>query len=180
VYAWVTDLIAAWRGERIVLSSPMPLEVARRRLSGDPSGGATDVVRRPAATLNTRSAWRPVLRGRLRPAGSGSEFVGVLGWDPALRALTCCQLGASAAVLVAGAVVAASHGWRPAGPAPGLTALGLFGVLVSLASIVLGYRETRGQTASLRSWITGSMHTPWQPGEPGRHEIGKLPRRQRQ
>ena len=162
---WVTDLLAAWRGEPIALSSPMPIEVARHWLSGNPSHGAGDVIRRAPARLNTRSAWRPVLRGRLLQTDSGSTFIGVLGWDPALKVLTCCLLGAFAGVLLTGTVVAVSSalhgGWRAAGPALALDAFGLFGVATGLVSILIGYRETRGQTAYLRSCITGQMNTPW-------------------
>ena len=163
--AWATDLLAAWRGEHIVLSSPMPIEVTRRFLSDNPSHGARDVVHRGAARLNSRSAWRPVLRGRLLQADSGTQFVGVLGWDPALKVLTCCLLGAFGGMLMTGMALAVSWawqgGWRAAGPALAVAGFGLFGVLTSLASILIGYRETRGQTACLRSWITGQMGTPW-------------------
>jgi hypothetical protein len=163
--SWVADLLAAWRGERIALSSPMPVEVARRWLSGDSAPGAGDVIRRSAAKLNTRSTWRPVLRGRLLPADSGSTFVGVLGWDPALKVLTCCLVGAFAVLSLTGTTVAAvsgAHGgWRAAGPALAMVGFGLFGILAGLASALIGYRETRDQTAYLRSWITGQMNAPW-------------------
>ncbi|MCA2212570.1 hypothetical protein [Jidongwangia harbinensis] len=133
--SWVTDLLAAWRGERIVLSSRMPVEVACRWLSGNSASGAGDVIRRSAAKLNTRSAWRPVLRGRLFPADSGSRFVGVLGWDPALKVLTCCLFGAFAVLLLTGSTVAAvsaAHGgWRAAGPGLAMAGLGLFGGLTN-------------------------------------------------
>lgn len=165
---WVADLLAAWRGERISLFSPMPLEVARRWLSGDSPLEAGDVVRRSAAKLNTRSTWRPVLRGRLLPAESGSTFVGFLGWDPALKVLTCCLFGAFAGLFLTGttvAVVSAAHGgWRAAAPGMALAGFGLFGVFTSLASTLIGYRETRDQTDYLRSWITGQMNAPWYRG----------------
>jgi len=168
--AWVTDLLAAWRGEAIAVSSPMPIEVARQWLSS-PSLGAGDVVRRAGAQLNTRSSWRPVLRGRLLRTGSGSEFVGVLGWDPVLKVLTCCLLGAFTGILLTGLVLAVSAamqgGWRAAGPGLAVAAFGLFGVLTALASTLIGYRETRGQTAYLRSWITGQMSAPWYQNRPG-------------
>ncbi|WP_433294675.1 hypothetical protein ACQP2F_33735 [Actinoplanes sp. CA-030573] len=163
----MTDLAAAWRGERIALSSSMPIEVARRWVSGDAASAGGDVVRRTAARLNTRSAWRPVLRGRLVAAGTGCRFAGVLGWDPKLRALTCCLLGASVAALGTGtvlAVTAASGRWAASGAA----ALGLFGVVVALVSTVVGYRETRGQRDYLRSWITGRMNAPWYRAGPDR------------
>jgi len=162
--AWAVDLFAAWRGEAITVSSPMPLEVTRQWLSG-PSLRAGDVVRRAAAQSNTRNSWRPVLRGRLLRTGSGSEFVGVLGWDPVLKALTGCLLGACTAILLTGLVLgvssAAQGGWRAAGPGLATAAFGLFGVLTALASTVIGYREARGQTAYLRSWIMGQMNAPW-------------------
>jgi len=165
---WVKDLFAAWRGERIVLFSPIPIDVLRRWLSGNPSHGAYDVIRRSAAKLNTRSPWRPVLRGRLLRADSGSQFVGVLGWDPVLKVFTCCVLGAFAGVFVAGvalAVFSAGNDGRPtAGAAMFSIAFGLFGVVGGLVSIVVGYRETRGQTAYLRSWIKGQMDAPWYRG----------------
>lgn len=163
--SWVTDLLAAWRGERIVLSSPMPVEVARRWLSGDSPPKAGDVIRRSGAKLNTKSTWRPVLRGRLLAADSGSRFVGVLGWDPALKVLTCCVFGGFAAVFLTGSTVAAASaahgGWHAAAPGVALAGFGLFGVLTCLASTLVGYRETRGQTDYLRSWITGQMNAPW-------------------
>jgi hypothetical protein len=162
---WVTDLLAAWRGESIALSSPMPIEVARQWVSGDPSYGAGDVIRRAAARLNTRNLWRPVLRGRLLPTGSGSTFIGVLGWDPGLKAFAYCLLGPFTGVLLTGAVLAVSSAvrgdWQATGPTLAVAAFGLFGVLTGLVSILLGYRETREQTAYLRSWITGRMNTPW-------------------
>lgn len=162
---WVTDLIAAWRGEPIALSSPMPIEEVRHWLSTDPSSGAGDIVRRAAARQNTWSTWRPVLRGRLLRTDSGSSFVGVVGWDPAVKLLSCCLLGAFAGVFLTGTAVAASSaahgGWRAAGPGLAVAAFGLFGILTGLASILIGYRETRGQAAYLRSWITGQMNTPW-------------------
>src|SRR3954453_15735164 len=102
--AWAVDLIAAWRGEPLALSSPMPLEVARRWLSGT-DDGAGDVIRRAAASLNNRSPWRPVLRGRLRQSGSGSTFVGVLGWAPVLKIWTGGVLVAFAGALLTGVVV---------------------------------------------------------------------------
>ena len=106
-----------------------------------------------------------MLKGRLLPADSGSKFVGVLGWDPALKVLTCCLFGAFAVLFFAGATVAAvsaaGGGRRAAGPSLAAAGLGLFGVLTSLASTLIGYRETRDQTAYLRSWITGQMNAPW-------------------
>ncbi|MFI7598873.1 hypothetical protein [Actinoplanes sp. NPDC049681] len=163
--SWVTDLLAAWRGEHIALSSPMPVEVARRWLSGDSASEAGDVIRRSAAKLNTRSTWRPVLRGQLLPSDSGSTFVGVLGWDPALKVLTCCLFGAFAGVFLVGATVAAAsaayRGWHAVGLGLALAGFGLFGVLTSLASTLIGYRETRGQADYLRSWITGQLNAPW-------------------
>lgn len=158
--AWVGDLRAAWQAERIVLASPMPIEVARYWLFDGQGPAVGDYFRRGGATLNTRTPWRPVLRGRLLPAGSGSTFVGVLGWDPLYRAFTCCLLGAFAAVFVAGVAALASGG---RGQSALLIVLGLFGIFAGLLSIVAGYRETREQTAYLRSWITGVMNTPWYP-----------------
>lgn len=146
----------------------MPFEVLRQWLSGNPSYRAGDTIWREAARLNSRSMWRPVLRGRLLRTDSGSAFIGVVGCDPVLKLVSCCRLGAFAGMLLTGTVVAvwsAVHADRhAAGPALAVSALGLFGVLTSLASILVGYRETREQAAYLRSWITGQMNTPWYQG----------------
>jgi hypothetical protein len=160
VYAWVTDLLAAWRGEPLVLSSTMPVDVARRWLGV----GSSDEIRRTAAQLNTRASWRPVLRGRLLPADSGSQFVGILGWDPMLKMLTCCLTSVFAAVFLAGVTVVFFSALTPVSrltPGLAMAASGLFGVITLVASTVVGYRETRGQTAYLRSWITGQMAMQW-------------------
>ena len=66
-----------------------------------------------------------------------------------------------------GIVLAFHRGWPAAGPAFGLAAFGLFGVSGGLLSTLSGYREYRGQTANLRSWITGTMSTPWRPDPQG-------------
>jgi hypothetical protein len=50
-------------------------------------------------------------------------------------------------------------------PGLGVAALGLFGLITVVASTVAGYRESRGQTSYLRSWITGPMAMEWF-GEP--------------
>jgi hypothetical protein len=160
VYAWVKDLLAAWGGESLVLPSPMPIEVLRRWLGV----GSSDKVRRAAAQLNTRAGWRPVLRGRLLPAGSGSQFVGVLGWDPMLKALTCCVFTSFAAAFLTGVtflIVSAAKQASLLMPALGVTAFGLFGMVTAVVSTLVGYRETRGQAAYLRSWITGQMAMEW-------------------
>lgn len=160
MYAWVKDLLAAWSGESLVLSSPMPVEDLRRWLGA----GSSDELRRTAAQLNTRAGWRPVLRGRLRPTGSGSQFVGVLGWDPVLKTLTCCLFTGFAGAFLTGVTLLIVSAAQQAGlvlPALAVTALGLFGMLAAVISTLVGYRETRGQASYLRSWITGQMATEW-------------------
>lgn len=160
MYAWVKDLFAAWGGESLVLSSPMPIEVLRRWLGV----GSSDEVRRAAAQLNTRAGWRPVLRGRLVPTGSGSQFVGVLGWDPVLKALTCCIFTSFAGAFLTGAtllIFSAAKQASPFLPALGVTAFGLSGMVAAVISTLVGYRETRGQASYLRSWITGQMAMEW-------------------
>ncbi len=155
------DLADAYRGGPALAVRGFPRE-------------AGDVIRRSAAKLNTRSTWRPVLRGRLLPADSGSTFVGFLGWDSALKVLTCCLFGAAAGLLLTGttvAAVSAAHGgWRAAAPGMSLAGFGLFGVLTSLASTLVGYRETRAQTDYLRSWIIGQMNAPWYRGRQNSHD----------
>jgi len=163
MWIWAKDLRAAWRTESIVLSSPMPIEVARGWLFGGQAGGNRDVVRRAGANLNTRTAWRPVLRGRLLPIESGSTFVGILGWDPGLRFRTCCLLGTSAALFAIGAATLTLSLFTGESHPVGvfLVCLGGFGAFTLTAGIVAGYRETQGQLSYLRSWITGQMNVPW-------------------
>ena len=36
-----------------------------------------------------------------------------------------------------------------------------FARVASVIGVVVGYRETRGQAAYLRSWIEGRLSTPW-------------------
>jgi len=163
MWIWVKDLQAAWRTESIVLSSPMPIEVARGWLSGGQAGANRDFIRRAAADLNTRTTWRPVLRGRLLPTESGSAFVGTLGCDPGMKILSCCLLGAFTVMFLIGVPTLISSllsgGLNEVGIL--LTCLGVLGVISGIAGIVAGYRETEGQLSYLRSWITGHMNTPW-------------------
>ena len=161
----MTDLLAAWRTEPIVLSSPMPIEVSRRWLFSEPVNRNGDLIWRRAAKLNTRSPWRPVLRGKVLGTDSGSMFVGVLGWDPVLKVFTCCWLGVVTAVASTSTAIvsySAVHGdWRAVLPALGVAAGALIGVFIGLLAVLLGYREAYAQTEYLRSWIIGSMNAPW-------------------
>lgn len=160
VYEWTKDLLAAWRGESLVLSSPMPIDDLRSWLAV----GSSDEIRRTAAQLNTRAGWRPVLRGRLRPVGSGSQFVGVLGWDPALKALSCCMLSGFAAAFGTGATLLVLSALGQVSlfmSGLELVVFGLFGLVTVVVSTLVGYRESLGQTSYLRSWITGQMAMEW-------------------
>lgn len=161
----MTDLLAAWRTEPIVLSSPMPIEVARRWLFSGPVDRNGDLIWRRAAKLNTRSPWRPVLRGKILGTDSGSMFVGVLGWDPVLKVFTCCWLGVVTAIASTSTAIgsySAVHGdGRAVVPALAVAAAALIGAFIVLLTVLLGYREAYAQTEYLRSWITGHMNTPW-------------------
>jgi hypothetical protein len=160
VYAWVKDLLAAWRGESLALSSPVPIEVLRRWLGV----GSSDQIRRTAAQLNTRAGWRPVLRGRLLSTGSGSQFVGVVGGDPVLKALTCSLFTGFAGAFLTGVtllILSAVGQADQVMPALAVAAFGLFGMVTAVVSTLVGYRETRGQASYLRSWIMGQMAVEW-------------------
>jgi hypothetical protein len=103
VRVWLTDLSAAWFGERLSVRSHLPFEATGRWLGSgvvDRAPGTIKVCVRPAA-LNPRSVWRPVLRGRLVPDGDGCRFDGMIGCERWLRAFV---------VLWVGGVVAAALG----------------------------------------------------------------------
>jgi hypothetical protein len=175
--------LSGWRDQRFVVASSMSVDDARRRLSEDLAsrrvavqyagehdlGGADVVVGRlrgPHLTVTVtqpgvRNSWRPILRGRLDAARSGSQLVCRVGWHPLTRALSFIWLAVAAfglainlvragGNLLSGQVVSAAH---PATVAAVCLGMGLFLSAVATAATW----QARNVAACLRAWATDRL-----------------------
>lgn len=131
-----------------------------------------------AAKLGVRNSWRPVVRGRLEPAGTGCRFLGTIGMSPVIKAFSGFWLGGVICfffAFVAIVVVRAVHGEATIGDfltclVPPSMVAG-FVALTAWATLV-----DRGEATYLRSWLADRLQTagvggirgyrPWQPNPP--------------
>jgi len=180
VNRWVGSWLRAWRSEPMVLESPLPAPAARERLiansvpylpfgltSGD--RGGLRVVGRvgprqislQAVDGGVRNSWRPSLRGRLEPLGTGSRFTGKLGWSPFVKAFSGLWLGGVGAiflVLVIRAVAMARDGHATAEAF--LVCLGPLGFVVFFIGLTTwGIRAGRREETYSRSWMADRLQT---------------------
>lgn len=192
VSRWIKTWLSAWRVEPMVMLSPLSVQLVRERLTAGRisyfraafmlggEGGyrvvgriGTHRITLEAAKVGVRNSWRPVLRGRLEPAGAGSRLVGTLGWHPAVKAFSALWLGAVSCFFLGFVVRAGVLAWN--GNATGEEALLC---LVPLAFIVFfvglnawAIRVGRDEARYLRSWLAERLQTadsgipgyrPWQ------------------
>ena len=192
---WIRVWVRAWRSEPLVLVSPLPVPAVRARLIEGRTTylraaftfagfGGYRVVGRvgerrivlEAAAVGVRNTWRPVLRGRLEPEGTGSRLVGRLGWSPFVKAFSALWLTIVGSAFVGITLRAVAVVWS--GEATGgvflygLIPLGMLLFFVGLTAwgIQLGRRAIY-----LRSWLGDRLQTaesgipgyrPWQENTP--------------
>ena len=193
--SWVRNWLRAWRSQPLEFVSPLPVQAVRERLVvGRTSylrafsmlgGGGYVVVGRvgtrrislEAAKLGVRNAWRPVMRGRLEPTGTGCRFVGTIGVSPFVKAFSGLWLGGMICAFfgfVAVVGVRAVRGEATGGDflsclvPPSMTAI--FVALTAWGTLV-----DRGEATYLRSWLADRLQTaetgirgyqPWQQNPP--------------
>jgi len=165
----------------MLILSPLAVQVARQRLAagrisyfraaftfGGVGGyrvvgrvGARRIVLE-AAKAGVRNSWRPVFRGRLEPARTGSRLVGTLGWHPVVKAITALWLGAVSCLFLGLVVRLVALAWN--GNATGDDVLFC---LVPLAFVVFfaglsawAILAGRGEVRYLRSWLADRLQTP--------------------
>ena len=180
VHRWIKDWLAEWRNEPMVMVSPLSVDAVRERLAAASTSylravfmfggwGGYRVVGRvsarrvvlEAAKVGVRNSWRPVLRGHLEPAGTGSRLVGTLGWHPVVKAFTVVWFGAANCVFLGFVVRVVALAWN--GDATGDDVLLC---LVPLAFIVFfvglnawAIRAGRGEAKYLRSWLVERLQS---------------------
>ena len=194
---WFGIWLRAWRSEPWEFVSPLFVEEARTRLiEGSTSylrsaltfggGGGFSVIGRVGTTrislqavqAGVRNSWRPLLRGRLEPAGTGSRFAGTIGWSPFIRAFSGLWLGGVCCFFLALAGRAAALAWRGEATADAflicLAPLGFVLFFVALTS--WGIHAGRREAEYLRSWMADRLqaaeagipgYRPWQEGRSG-------------
>ena len=181
----------AWRSEPVALESPLPLPVVRQRLkdgsvsylrAGFAYGGlggyrvvgrvCDRTVSLQAARVGIRNSWRPVMRGRLEPAGTGTRLVGKLGWHPAVRVFSGVWVGMAFGIFLVATGFAVAAPWDPKAFLVSLVPLGFVAFFVGLTALCI--RLSRGEVAYLRSWLADRLQTaesgiagyqPWLGGE---------------
>jgi len=156
-------LFSGWRPERVEVASPLPAAEAVRCLAlgvaswrdgvfGPGPGEPRLVVGRVTShwlILSTRrpgvrNGWSPVLHGQVVPDGTGSRFVGTIGWHPLARAFTVVALVVSAAMVavIETQVVWPHVGHRPStGAAVGVLGLAAFSLALPAFASLLGVAD---------------------------------------
>jgi hypothetical protein len=182
----VETWLRAWRSERVVLVSPLPVETVRTRLiegttsyvrSAFAYGGwgdfrvvgrvGTQTISLQAVAGGLRNSWRPVARGRLEPVGTGSRFVGTLGWSPFVRTFSAVWLGGVGLIFVVLVGHAITLTWA------GDASAGVFLVCLAPVGFVLffigltsfGIWAGRREEKYLRSWMADRLQAPGGPRE---------------
>lgn len=193
---WIRMWLRGWRSEPLVLVSPLPVETVRTRLAegsttysraffGLGGGGGyvvlghvgTHRVSLEAARVGLRNSWRPTMRGRLEPDGTGSRLVGHLGWAPFIKALSTVWLTGVGFFLLVSVSRAVDLTWS--GDVTGeafLICLAPLGMLLFFVGLTTwGTRVGLRDETYLRSWLAKRLQTadteipgyrPWR-GEPG-------------
>jgi hypothetical protein len=162
--------LSAWRGVKIDMHSPLPVDVVRTRLEAggtprwSPSSAlsprfdrrrvisrvrADDSVRLEAAIPMIRNSWRPVAHGVLRPEGTGCRLTATLRapWFVLLfSGIWLSAAGAFAIVGVLATVVTlvtghASEAGGPAAVAGGGIGFVVFGAALMGAGFAMGRRD---------------------------------------
>ena len=115
-----------------------------------------------AVEADVRNSWRPLFRGRLDPAGTGSELVGSIGWSPFVKVFSALWLSCGCGLVVALAGL---------GSVLCLVPLGF--VLLFAGLVAVGIKACRREDAYLRSWLVERLQTaesaipgyhPWRQG----------------
>lgn len=165
---WPVEWSGGWRDEQFIITSPMSVEQALRRLNerldvrqkrtlgdwsrsdiqvrGRVDSRSREIVLR-ASRAGQRNSFRPVLRGQLRPAGAGCQLRCRLGWHPFVRVFSLVWLGGVLLLLLAGLVEAA----YPLALASVLFLLFFVG-LVAVAGMA-----ARGEVDYLNTWLRESV-----------------------
>lgn len=194
---WFGIWLRAWRSEPLAFVSPLSVRAVRARLiEGSTSywrsaftfggfGGVRVVGRVGTRRISlqavqggVRNSWRPLLRGRLEPAETGSRFVGRLGWSPFVRAFSALWLGCGCCALLVLVVraVALSLSGHSTADAFLVCLIPLGFVLFFVALTAWGIRAGRREATYLRSWMADRLQTaeagvrgyrPWQNGRSG-------------
>ncbi len=168
-------LFSGWRPERVEVVSPLPAAEAVRCLSlgvaswrdgvfGTGPGQPRLVVGQvtshslmlSAPRPGVRNAWSPVLRGQLVSDGTGSRFVGTIGWHPLVRALTAVALVVSVAMVavIEVQVVRPDVGHHPStGAAVGVLGLAAFWLALPALASRLGVADGE----YLRRWVAAVL-----------------------
>lgn len=164
-------LFSGWRPERVEVVSPLPAPEAVRCLAlavtswrdglfGTRPGQPRLVLGRvtshwlilSAPRPGVRNAWSPVLQGQVVPEGTGSRFVGRIGWHPLARAFTVAALVVSAAMV---AVIETQVVWPDVGHHPSTAAavgvLGLAAFWLALPAFASRIGVADGDY--LRRWV---------------------------
>jgi hypothetical protein len=175
VAQWIKMWWRGWRSEPLVMVSPLPVEAARARLNeGSTSylrsvfaylGGEggykiygradTDGLSFLAAKSGSRNSWRPGVRGRLEPDGTGSRLVGSLGIPPSVKALSALWFAMMGFFFLFTAT---------SGLIICLAPLGAMFFFVALTA--WGMHVGRGEKTYLRSWLVNRLQTA-ESGIPG-------------
>lgn len=177
--------LSSWRDQCFVVSSPLTVDDARRRLrDGLTTRGPAfavglasitesrvvrgqvrqESVRLVAMRPGVRNSWRPVLRGRLQATDIGCQLACRLGWDPFVRVFTACWLGAVLLGFVHGVVTTVGRAWTGDFATLRDSATLIGGTLGSALFIVglttLARRLSRGDVAHLRTWLAERLQSP--------------------
>jgi hypothetical protein len=162
------------------MMSPLPVEVVRERLDADRipylrasfmvSGFGryhivgrvgTRLIKLEARRTGIRNSWRPVLRARLEPKGTGSQLVGRIGMDPVVKVFSAFWLGAVSCVFLVGVVNAMVTTWSgdASGAAVLICLLPLGFMLFFVGLTAFATQLGRGQGTYLRLWLAERLQT---------------------
>lgn len=110
-----------------------------------------------AGRPEVRNSWRAFVRGRIAPTSTGCEFVGTVGWHPAVLLLCALWLGLLGLIALTSSVVAiadaAAGDWAHAGNAVLVLGAATVIALMGAGIAIVANRFARTDDAWLRAWL---------------------------